>query len=312
MKKIYLVITLAIFFCASLSAQFARHSVAKYQFNALSINPAFAGTLDYGNMDLIYFGNFSEFNSLYRSVQLSLQAPIWSSEHAHWGAVFGFEKEGIQTEINFRPAYSYSVDLDVGRISFGGMVGVSFFDFQQDQNLITDFKSFVSINGGLGIFLTADKYFAGISSLQVFEKGFLDENRILAQSFRRENPYYLFGGFNSVINDRFRLKPTLLLKYADYYFLPETGGPVNPENELAGDLNLTLIIQDNYHVNVFYGYSDYDNGESINRYGFGLHFLIDYLRLSYGFQQFVRGGSGTELPTSHFFSVGYRFVDEEG
>lgn len=312
MKKLLFAVFLSSFCFNILSAQFARHSIAKYQFNALGINPAFAGTTDYGTMDLTYFGNFSEFNSLYRSVQLSLQAPIWSSDHSYWGAQFGFEKEGIQTEVSFRPAYSYGLDLDIGRIAFGGVVGLSLFDFQEGQNAITDFKTFVSINGGLGIFLTSEQYFVGVSTLQVFEKGFLDENRILAQSFRRENPYYLFGGFNRIINDRFKIKPSVLIKYSDYYFVPETGNPVDPQNEISGDLNLTLVIQDNYHVTAFYGYSSYDNGEAINRYGFGLHFLIDNLRLSYGLQQFVQSKFGTELPSGHFFSVGYMFVEEEG
>lgn len=296
----------------TLQAQFARHAIARYQFNALTINPAFAGSQDFGSFEMMYLGNFVGQSSLYRGVQVNLMAPFWSSEHSHWGTTFSFEKAAANIELSFRPAYSYSVDLDIGRISFGGTLGFSLFDY--DENLgtnpvIIDYQNFLSINGGVGIYLSSDKYFVGVSTIQIFEKDFLEESRVLGQNFNRENPYYLMGGFKTRINDRFELKPSVLLKYSNIYLLPETGGEVNPD-EFAADLNMTLIIEKNYFVSAFYGLSDYEDGTKLNRYGLAIHLVSGNVRLSYGIQRMSRSGTNVELPATHIFSLGYNFLDE--
>ena len=125
----------------------------------------------------------------------------------------------------------------------------------------------------------------------------------------RENPYYLTAGFKTRINDRFQLKPGVLLKYSNIYLLPETGGPVAPD-EFAADFSLTLIMGENYYVSGFYGFSNFEDDQKINRYGLALHFLMDNIRLTYGLQRVSRSGTNLELPSSHLFSLGYRFESE--
>ncbi|MCR9286931.1 type IX secretion system membrane protein PorP/SprF [Saprospiraceae bacterium] len=302
---------LFLLFTWGLQAQYARHSIGKYQFNALSINPAFAGSQDFGSFEMTYLGNFVGEFSLFRSIQVNLQAPFWSSDHSHWGTTFNFEKAGANIELGLRPAYSYSVDLDIGRISFGGVLGFSLFDF--DENLlttpVTEFRNFLSINGGLGVYLSSENYFAGVSTIQMFEKDFLEESRVLGQNFNRENPYYFIGGFKTRISERFELKPSILLKYSNIYLLPETGGEVDPD-EFAADLNLTLIIEDNYYVSGFFGLSSYADDTKLTRYGLAVHLLMNNFRLSYGIQRMSRTGTNLDLPQSHLFSLGYYFLDE--
>jgi len=291
--------------------QYASHSISKYQFNQLSINPAFSGSGDFGRMEIMYYGNFVGQFALYRGMEISLQAPFWSSDHSHWGAQFGFEKSGAEVALSFNPSYSYAVDLAFGRLSFGGSVGFGFFDFDESLlvNPVTDFRNFVGLNASVGVFLSSEKYFAGVSSLRIYETDFLDDSRDVAQAFNRENPYYLSAGFQTRVSERFELRPSVLVKYADYYLLPETGDPTLPA-EFAADLNLSLIMDENYYVSGIYGFSKFEDGQRITRLGFMLHMLFGNIRLSYGVQNYFLPENGTNLPASHLFSLGYRFLDE--
>lgn len=313
MKK--LLLTLLIANCLYLIAygQAARSTPPQYTFNALPINPAYAGSQFVSALDMSYFGSGEEFALLYRSVNASLHGPLDLQGRKNLGLQFNFVHEGNVDEVQFQPSFAYRIDTDLGKIAFGANLGFNFFSVDNSVSTIF-YEPFFTIDGGLGIYFHNDKLFAGISTLNVFEKLLKDERKIAGLFLKRENPYYLYTGFVQPITDRITLRPNVLLKFADGYELADDIQE-SISRELAYDLSASVIIDKSYWVTIFFGSSYYDEIDSfanpntlqINRFGLALDILVGQLRMKYGVHRSTVPELGTEYPVSHLFSIGYDF-----
>ncbi|MFT4758217.1 MAG: type IX secretion system PorP/SprF family membrane protein [Paraglaciecola sp.] len=313
MKKFLLTLLIANCSLLLVHGQAARTTPSQFIFNALPINPAYAGSQFVSSLDMSYFGNGEEFAFLYRSVDGSLHGPMDFEGRKNLGLQFSFVHEGDVDEIQFQPSFAYRIDTDLGKIAFGVNLGFNFFSVDNAVSTIL-YEPFFTIDGGLGIYFHNDKLFAGISTLNIFEKLLKDERKIAGLFLKRENPYYLYTGFMQQLTDRFSLRPNLLLKFADGYELADDIQE-SISQEFAYDISASLIIEQNYWVTLFFGSSYYEEIDSfanpntlqINRFGLSLHFLVGQLRLKYGIHRSTNPELGTEYPVSHLFGIGYDF-----
>ena len=315
MKKL-LSFLLALFMVGYIFGQAARSTPPQFLLNSLTINPAYAGSHYVSSLDISYFGSGEQFQFLYRSVDATLHGPLSLDGKNNLGLYLKFVTEGSINEIKFRPSYAYRITTPIGKIAFAAALGFNFFDVD-DQATQFFYRPFYSIDASLGIYFNSERVFAGISSLNIYERLLTPKNRIAGLLVQRENPFYLQGGFVQPLNDRFMIRPAVLLKFSEYYELGDEG--LSTSNELAYDLSATLIIEQNYWVTLFYGTSYFeelgvvtnDNNIQINRFGIALNYLAGDLRLTYGIHRTSLADQNIEFPVSHLFTIGYDFGVEK-
>lgn len=310
MKRIAFLSLIVFLFCNRMLAQYARTSISAYQFNAFPINPAYAGSNYYTSLDVTYFGNVTEADQLFRSVDVSLHGALREDWKTNLGVGLKFIQEGAVNELRLRPAFAYGMKAGEGRLTLGTVVGLNYFDFNEEV-LFNFPPNFFSLDLGFGLYFHSDHFFMGLSALNVFESVLKNEKSLEQLDIDREKPLYFSGGFVARINDRFMVKPSVLLKYSDHHQLVDNSNTEDFFNEFGADFEVALIIDKAYWVSGFFGVSDFENVETINRFGLTLHFLIDNLRLSYGIHRTTLTNSNIEFPVSHLFSIGFDFDHEE-
>lgn len=288
-------------------AQELHHSLVQYQFNALSLNPAYAARTGAEGFDATYFGNFASEFQLSRSVLVSVQGQ--PSEQAGLGGTLQFYQQDFFGEINLQPAYARAFQLGKGTVAFGAMLGVNY--FAVDKAVLSSISSnFMSVDGGVGIYYHTDQHFAGISALRLFEKSFFMEEKVPDNIFQRESPLSLHAGTVFRINNQLKLKPIALLRYAHLYGLSDRKNS-SSDKLLSADLHASLILDDIYVAGLLLGYSSVEKGPDLSRIGASATLLIGNLRLSYAIQHNGRADSAVSLPITHLFGAGYDFGTQQ-
>jgi hypothetical protein len=301
LKRLLLFLGLSLFLPLKLPAQDLLYSLLPYQFNTLPLNPAAAGSKETKAFDATYFGNFTSGNSISRNMQVSLHGRTAGGLNG-LGGVAQFYREPAYGDLSIRPAYAHRISLPAGDIAFGASVGASYLDF--DENRINTATNFAAMSGGLGVWFQATDAFAGVSVLNLFEKGFADANS--EGNVVRESPVILHGGFGRRLNDQLALRPAALVKYASRYrILDHSDEPAY----WSFDGQITLVVDENYYATLLYGRSieQEAQGEAVARWGVSFAILLGDFRLTYAFQRNNFVETGVELPGSHLIGAGLNF-----
>jgi hypothetical protein len=308
----FLLVIFQIFLAAAAFSQDLRSSLLQYQFNALPLNPAYAGRLEVPGFDANYFGNFASSFQLSRAAQVSVHGRSERAGklgQAGWGGVLQFYQQNFYGEINLRPAYSRVIELPVGTIAFGGTLGLSYFDI--DENVISTVNSsFMTVDGGFGVYYHTDRFFAGVSVLNAFEKSFFLDENLQGNALRRENPFNLHTGSIIRLTEDLKIKPVALLRYANIYELPDRN-QTDIYQSWSADVNASVIVQDTYVLGLLAGYTKPEVGFELSRFGVSATYIFGNLRLSYAIQQNNQAQSAISLPVSHWLSAGYDFYQDE-
>ncbi len=308
----YLLVIFQIFLAAAAFSQDLRSSLLQYQFNALPLNPAYAGRLEVPGFEATYFGNTASSSQLSRAAQVSVHGRSERKSklgQAGWGGVLQFYQQYFYGEINLRPAYSRVIELPGGSLSFGGALGVNYFDI--DENVISTVNSgFMTLDGSFGIYYHLDHFFTGISVLNFFEKSFFLDENLPGNALRRENPFNLHTGGIIRLTEDLKLKPTALFRYANIYELPDRQH-ADVYQSWSTDLHASVIVEDTYVLGLLAGYTKPEQGFKQSRFGVSATYIFGNFRLSYAIQQNNQVESAISLPISHWLSAGYDFYEVE-
>lgn len=234
---------LAICFCFFLPAwALAQHSsiYSQYIFNALVINPAYAGSQNALDVTALYRNQWLGIDGAPRTISFAAHSPLRNTHH-NIGLSFVNDQFGITKHNKINAVYSYKIKLSKGFLSLGLQAGADF--TQQNWSLIrtvrTDDPAFnysqnyVLPQAGFGLYYQARRFFAGLSA-----PSFLD-GRNLSAFF----PVMFYTGGLIRLGENFRLKPTVLIKYLK-------------DSPVQTDLNLTLYIKDIIGVGAGYRLND--------------------------------------------------------
>ncbi|MCF8244610.1 MAG: type IX secretion system membrane protein PorP/SprF [Saprospiraceae bacterium] len=309
MKKIIL-LPILVFVGLAANAQdlqSLRASLMQYQFNALPLNPAYAGRLEATSFEAYYYGSFASQQQVSRSAMVSLHGRGGASQQLGWGGVFQFHNQEFYNELNIRPAFSRIIRLPKGNFSFGGTLGISYFDV--DETVISSLNSsFLSMDGGVGAFYHNQRSFIGVSVLSFFEKTFLsgDDN---SGSLPRSRPINLHMGSLFRLNDELYLKPTMLLRYASVYGIPEQNS-MTDYSLWSADVHASVFVEGTYVIGLLAGYTKPEQGYDQTRLGLSATLLFGNFRLGYAIQYNNQAASSVSLPASHTISAGYDFFDD--
>ena len=292
--KTIIKIALLLFCSQQLMAQ-QEGIVSQYMFNGLFINPAYAGSHEYFSSTLLFRKQWVGFEGAPESIIASIDGPI-QKKNMGIGLILSRDKIGVTTQSDIIANYSYKVKLGNGKLALGIKAGISHYKAaltdltywdKEDPIYSGNIQSEIIPRFGGGIYYYQEKWFAGISAptLIASEKEYNFSTNINNSSNLRKH-YYLTGGYVFNLTDKWKIKPSTLIKY-------------NYAAPIQLDINANLLYMDKVWVGVSYRTGDSFIG--ILEYQANKKFRIGY---SY---DFTLSELGDYSSGSHEIMIGYDF-----
>ena len=266
-----------------------------YVYNALAINPAFAGCHGALSATISYRNQWVGFNDAPKSCMLSVHTPIYN-DRIGLGLLIEKNSIGIFKETSFIGNYAYRMELRDGKLALGLGFGVTAYNIAwnelakadaDDIQLMNTPTSAVLPSFSLGTYYYTKKYFIGIS-LPLFLSHELDKSTgkyKISNNFSGCN-YFFTGGYEVGISPQVKLLPSLLIKY-------------HPGNVVQIDYNAQINLKDKIWMGI--GYRNRNTLVGI------LQFQLNYqLRMAYSYD-FEFGSIGKNLNGSHEIFLSYVF-----
>jgi len=259
---------------------------AQYLNNLLTINPAYAGINKQFSARVQYRTQWAGMDANPRTFNFSSNVSIVQNKMG-LGLMVMQDKLGDIRNIEVSIPVSYKIQLqEETYLSFGMQAG-----FLNQRNDLSDlnihdptddaFKSYseTKFNLGTGLMLKHDKYRIGISVPRLLPAT-INTSGTSIELYSQH--YYLFGSYNSRINDNLWFKPSLLLR----------GTKGTP---LSADLNATVTYREYYSSGIF--------TRNFKTYGALVQVLFKNYHFAYVFE--LPGSKDASLRfTSHEITLG--------
>jgi len=246
----------------------------QYMFNGLVINPAYTGSHESMTFTASARSQWTGIKGAPQTQVFSAHTPIKFSRNAA-GLIFSHDKAGVIEQTTLYGTYAYHIPVsNQGKISVGAQVGATFYQANfSDLNIVTPTNtpdgaftansSRVLPNLGIGAYYYGKKAYVGISLPTVINNKW-ETNNELEQSTQQRH-YYLTAGYIFTLSQDLKLKPNVLLRFAE-------GGP------FQYDLNANLLIKE--IVWVGFSYRMDDSVDALLEWNVNHQFAIGY---SYGY-----------------------------
>jgi len=257
---------------------------ALYINNPITINPAYAGANSMLKAGLQYRTQWAGIDSNPTTFNFSGHMSVLNDK-AGFGVMVLQDRIGEAKSTGFNTMYAYKIKFKWATMSFGMQAG--FTRYISDPALLTirdngdpSFNPIrvTNFNIGSGLLFKGEHWLAGVSA-----------PRMLPASVRQfgttvnlyDQNYYLFGSYGIFLSEKYRIRPTVLLRAAKS--LP-----------LSADLNMSLVVQEHYSAGVF--------TRNLKTYGMQFVAMINDLKLGYVFE--LPGTSTSNLNfASHEFML---------
>lgn len=270
--------------------------VSQYMFNGLLLNPAYAGSHKYFSSTLMHRSQWVKFDGAPTTSILAVDGPF-KNKKMGIGLIIMKDKIGATDQTDLYANYSYQLKLGDGKLAFGIKAGVSRYLYNTDQLTYWDESDNVYLEGnkqsawlpkfGFGMYYFSEKWFAGVSipTLIAYDANYTFGADVNRSSFVKRH-YLATGGIIFRLNDNFKMKPSVLLKYL-------------PTAPLQADINLNVLYKDQFWIGA--SYRTGDAVSAIIEYQTNFRFRIGY---SYDFtlSKIRRYSEGT-----HEIMIGYDF-----
>jgi type IX secretion system PorP/SprF family membrane protein len=195
--------------------------MSSYQFNQLSINPAYTGVNDITSFDIHYRSQWNGLEGAPNTVYFAGTTSIIENKVG-----FGFsilqDNAGITNSTRMLASFAYELDLSSEvTLSFGLQTGTTWFNYSYNELLLEDptDEDFITPDSkqtafiiGSGLFLSASNFYLGLSIPNMLTT---PESTTSNGSDLSNRHYYLSGGiiFDQIPN--IKLKPYMLLRIAE-------------------------------------------------------------------------------------------------
>ncbi len=280
-RKLELVVILFVFSSTLFAQQDPLYS--QYMINPLLINPAYAGLNNNFNAMVGYRTQWTGFDGQPNTLNVSSHSSFLNNK-AGAGILIVQDQIGNSTTTEINTSFAYKLILSETTFSFGMQAGVQNFKSNYSSLNLSDptdpafngGERISRLNLGAGAILKSEKYLIGLSIPRLLPSTFKNGG----QEFDLYNQhYYLMGSYVHYVDDRIRLKPSVLLRGVK-------GAPASVD--IAFNINVNAI----HTAGLF--------TRNFNTYGVLLQTLLaEKYRFGYVF----------ELPTNK--SVGAQFTTHE-
>ena len=294
MKNLYL---LPLLFLLCLSAFGQQHPMlSQYMFNGLILNPAYAGSKDYVSTGLLYRKQWVEFDGAPVTQTAFIHGPL-KNKKIGLGFTLLNDKIGVTNRTDAYASYAYHIKTGKkGKFAMGLQGGVSYYRAQlsdlvywdkSDPVFAADIQSNLLPNAGVGIYYYQRTFYAGLSVPHLLS---YDPQKSLSFDIEKVphqvRHYFFSSGYVAEINDDFKIKPSVLVKYV-----------ANAPVEL--DINCNLLL-----ANTFWIGASYRTGDAI--VGILEYQITPKLRLGYSYDATL-SDLKDHSSGSHEIMLGYDF-----
>ena len=195
-----------------------------YMFNALTFNPAYAGSNGHMVINALHRSQWVGIEGAPTTQTFTIHTPL-KSERVGVGFSFVNDKIGVTNGMNFNGAYAYRIPVGKGHLAIGLQASMN--NWRADWSKLTYADGQIGdpafqganpntwkFNFGTGIYYSTKRFYTGLSVPRVIEND-LTQNRIdqlpfYAKQYRHF--YYTLGGAIPIKGDALVFKPSLLVK----------------------------------------------------------------------------------------------------
>ncbi len=263
MLRYFLICVILVFGIASYSQQKPVYS--QYLFNALAINPAFAGSQDQLSLTAIYRNQWVNFPGAPQVKTVTGNSAIVGKKIGV-GFILSDDQIGVHGDLGVTTAYAYRIRMPNGALSLGLSAGFNYLrsDFNKvtiydmgDPNLTGVYNRFLP-NFGTGIFYITRNSYIGFSVPSILNTK-LNED-IFSQA-RQRRYYFLSAGKIYQISEDVQFKPSTLIRFQE-------------KQALGVDINIAFIFQEK--ILIGNSYRTGDANISTLEFQFNRNFRLGY------------------------------------
>ncbi|SOD14394.1 type IX secretion system membrane protein PorP/SprF [Pedobacter xixiisoli] len=311
----YIIFLLTLTGFGGFAQQDAQYS--QYIFNAVYINPAYAGFRERLNFNATYRNQWTGINGAPKSFSLAVDA-LMPNERVGLSLTLGADQLGAQKNLSAFANYAYRFPVDedeTSKLAFGLGVGFQQFGIYGDMHelgdegdnslSLTTMRKLVP-DVRAGVFFSTPKMYVGASVNNLIGKYILDKKKLDFNFPTPEPHFYLTGGaLFPVVEYEIDFKPVFLIK-------DDAAGPT------VLDLNAFFLFKQKLWIGGGYrtGIKLYDKPAVIGNVrnpnaliGMAEFFVNDNLRIGYSYDHSLGGLAGYSGST-HEISVSWNFLNE--
>lgn len=253
-KTLILCITATLFAAESRAQQDPAYSL--FMYNGTSINPAMAGSAETLTASMLYRKQWAGIEGAPQTKSLNIDAPVLQDKLGLGLSIIN-DKIGVVKNLNINSQYAYRIKFEKGALAMGLQAGINNYaaDYTSvitnssntTDNSFSENTNRMIFNFGSGVYYYSEKFYAGFSVPHIINQkldGIQDENGAQSRQYRH---YFLTAGFVFNVGDKYKVKPSTLLKVAE-------GAPMQL------DLNTNVWYDDVVSLGVSYRTNDSVSG----------------------------------------------------
>lgn len=191
---------------------------SQYMFNALAINPAYAGSQESLSMTALMREQWVGLEGAPSTQTFSAHTPF-EKKRIGVGMLFMHDKIGVTHQTGFYGSYAYKIPMETGELSLGLQAGFTQYVARFSEVSLTDptFQtgdiSEFHPNFGVGVYYSTQRFYAGISAPQLVQSKLDKDNGYSDSRIRRH--YFMHSGYVFDLNQDLKLKPNVLIKMVE-------------------------------------------------------------------------------------------------
>jgi type IX secretion system PorP/SprF family membrane protein len=272
-------------------------------FNMMSINPAYAGSMDNADITLLFRKQWLNYPGAPQTISFNAHTPFFYEKMGAGISVIN-DKLGVMNHNVVNLAYAYHVRFKTTMLSFGLQATYSQFssnlsnikindpnaapvaDLTFDQNLTQ-----MNIKGGGGVFLFGKKGYAGVSTPRFVDLLIKGTGAGTIVPYKSQPHVFFTAGYVIDIASGLKLKPSTVVKYT-------SAAP------LELDLNANLYILEKFGIG--FSWRTFDSFDAIIEYKVNKN-----LRLAYAYD-YTLTDLGNYNTGSHEIMLNWQFGFKKG
>lgn len=300
MKKIILVFIL---FCNYMALAQQDPLFTQYMFNKLLVNPAYAGSRENFNIDMLNRTQWVSINGAPETFTISAHTAM-RNKNVGLGFYLFRDKLGPTNNQGLMGTYAYRIYFPKSSMAFGLQFGLKYLDFDWNAMNLKDPDNLfdpqevrrVSPDANFGVYYQSNRMYLGFSSKQLLgnKYGYTADKDGTSSFSKLTQHFYLMGGYAIPVIDKIIFRPSAMAKYT-------------PNAPLQLDLNASVLFGNAFWVGTSVRMGDAKSFMVGNAITFMTEFRItEYLKLGYSYDL-----SLNELQPfnygSHEIRIGFEF-----
>jgi len=223
---------------------------SQYMFNMLHINPAYAGSRAADNITLLYRNQWIGMAGAPKTGAFSWDKRADDSNVGYGLEVYS-DKLGIEATTGFQAFYSYHLPFENSYLSLGLSGGLLNYKVAYSEAVTntggdpvyqTDINSWLP-TAGFGMVYVTPVWYVGLSIPALLNTKVSAKGAVTSSGFGANNHYFLTGGYDFVLDENIKLKPSVMIKAVK-------GSPVQY------DINTMWWFKDKLGLGVSYRHAD--------------------------------------------------------